>query len=116
MNKTYSTKILTEEQRKKAENNAFNGAAVAMNIHFDECEDCKNQNIISHGMEVRFYPWHKRALCDACIDHRDGFSWRKGRVGLEEGYENKKINYYWESNPNIKEEWFKKKDSLKAER
>lgn len=43
MNKTYSTKILTEEQRKKAENNAFNGAAVAMNIHFDECEDCKTK-------------------------------------------------------------------------
>lgn len=42
--------------------------------HFDVCEDCQNENYENY-MDVRYYSRYRRALCDACVDARDGWRW-----------------------------------------
>ena len=42
---------------------------------FDLCEDCNNENYEDY-MNIKYYIRYKLALCDACIDCRDGHKWR----------------------------------------
>jgi len=45
---------------------------------FNLCEDCLGINTESQ-MTIRFYSRYKLALCDACVDCRDGLKWHNKR-------------------------------------
>ena len=45
---------------------------------FNLCEDCNNRNYEPY-MNIRFYSRYKLALCDCCVDCRDGLKWRNKR-------------------------------------
>lgn len=62
----YSTASITPEIRDKIPNGMH---------QFDICEDCKNANYEQY-MNIKFYSRYKLALCDACVDARDGLKWR----------------------------------------
>lgn len=41
---------------------------------FNVCEDCGNANYDDY-MNIKFYSRYKLALCDACVDCRNGHKW-----------------------------------------
>ena len=61
----YQTISITHEIRSKIPNGA----------HFDVCEDCGNKNCEAEIMEIVYYTRYKKALCDCCVDCRDGWQW-----------------------------------------
>lgn len=60
----YKTSTITEAIREK----------IPPRVNFDVCEDC-GYNWFYGYKTVRFYPRHKRALCDQCVDRHDGHPW-----------------------------------------
>lgn len=45
-------------------------------LKFDVCEDCGNKLYEPSHTTIRWRAKHKLALCDACVDCRDGNKWR----------------------------------------
>ena len=43
-------------------------------VKFNVCEDCNNENY-EEFMNIKFYVRYRLALCDACVDCRDGLKW-----------------------------------------
>ena len=66
---TYRTKSITDNNRPN----------IPTGSPFDECEEC---GCITHRLDgksnksVRFYERHKQALCDECVDRKNGQPWR----------------------------------------
>ncbi len=44
-------------------------------LEFDCCEDCGNKLFNPLHMNIRWRVKYKLALCDACVDCRDGLKW-----------------------------------------
>lgn len=63
---TYKTSSILPELRDKIPNGTR---------QFDRCEDCDNCNYDDH-MNIKFYSRYRLALCDCCVDARDGHKWR----------------------------------------
>lgn len=63
---TYRTSSIKPDHRDKIPNGLY---------QFDVCEDCNNRNYEPY-MKIRYAKRYKRALCDACLDCRDGLQWK----------------------------------------
>jgi len=66
----YKTKLIRPEQRTES----------LHRVAFDECECCGHiNNFISGDMKngkfVKFYKKHMLALCDECVDEKNGHPW-----------------------------------------
>ncbi len=91
----YRTASITDDIRSRIPNRA----------EFDRCEDCANKLYNpSIGMSIRWRAKYQLALCDVCVDCRDGHKWQ----GVPDYSHNKKrgqvvkwlglvfMNKFWE--------------------